>query len=73
MTTTTVARAWSVRRADGLTLGFTDHDQRLVFGGVTFRPDRGLTARALVQGTGLSVDNSEAVGALNDDAITDRP
>lgn len=72
MTTTTVARAWSVRRADGLTLGFTDHDQRLVFGGVTFRPDRGLTARALVQGTGLSVDNSEAVGALNDDAITER-
>ncbi|TYP64637.1 putative phage protein (TIGR02218 family) [Stutzerimonas stutzeri] len=72
MTTTTVARAWSVRRTDGLTLGFTDHDQRLVFGGVTFRPDRGLTARALVQGTGLSVDNSEAVGALNDDAITER-
>ena len=61
-----------MRRVDGLTLGFTDHDQRLVFGGVTFRPDRGLTARALVQGTGLSVDNSEAVGALNDDAITER-
>lgn len=72
MTTTTLARAWSVRRADGLTLGFTDHDRRLVFGGVTFRPDRGLTARALVQGTGLSVDNSEAVGALNDEAITER-
>lgn len=72
MTTTTLARAWSVRRADGLTLGFTDHDRRLSFGGVAFRPDRGLTARALVQGTGLSVDNSEAVGALNDDAITER-
>ncbi|WVJ71570.1 DUF2163 domain-containing protein [Paracoccus marcusii] len=61
-----------MRRADGLTLGFTDRDQRLVFGGVTFRPDRGLTARALVQGTGLSVDNSEAARALNDDAITER-
>lgn len=70
--TTTLARAWSIRRADGLTLGFTDHDRRLTFGGVTFRPDRGLSARALVQATGLSVDNSEAVGALNDDAITER-
>ncbi|MFN3277770.1 MAG: DUF2163 domain-containing protein [Paracoccus hibiscisoli] len=70
--TTTLARAWSIRRADGLTLGFTDHDRRLTFAGVTFRPDRGLSARALVQATGLSVDNSEAVGALNDDAITER-
>ncbi|MBM3606214.1 MAG: DUF2163 domain-containing protein [Alphaproteobacteria bacterium] len=72
MTTTTFARAWSVRRADGLTLGFTDHDRHLTFGGVTFRPDRGLTARALVQAVGLSVDNSEATGALSDDAITER-
>ena len=72
MTTTTLARAWSVRRADGMTLGFTDHDRTLTFGGVVFRPDRGLTARAIVQATGLSVDNSEAVGALNDDAITER-
>lgn len=70
--TTTLARAWSIRRADGMTLGFTDHDRRLTFGGVTFRPDRGLSARALVQATGLSVDNSEAVGALHDDAITER-
>nr|WP_111297984.1 DUF2163 domain-containing protein [Paracoccus saliphilus] len=72
MTTTTIARAWSVRRADGLTLGFTDHDRVLDFGGVTFRPDQGLTAKALVQATGLSVDNSEATGALSDDAITER-
>lgn len=72
MTTTTLARAWSVRRADGLTLGFTDHDGPLAFAGIAFRPDRGLTARALVQATGLSVDNSEAAGALSDDAITER-
>ncbi|WP_411839309.1 DUF2163 domain-containing protein [Paracoccus sp. ME4] len=72
MTTTTLARAWSVRRADGMTLGFTDHDMPLAFGGIVFRPDRGLTARAVVQATGLSVDNTEAVGALNDDAITER-
>ncbi|MDP5305648.1 DUF2163 domain-containing protein [Paracoccus spongiarum] len=72
MTTTTFCRAWSIRRADGLTLGFTDHDVTVRFGGLSYRPDHGMTARALVQGSGLSVDNSEAEGALSDDAITER-
>lgn len=72
MSTTEMARAWAIRRADGMTLGFTDHDRRLRFEGVLFRPDQGLTARAIMQGTGLSVDNSEAVGALSADAITER-
>lgn len=72
MTTTTTARAWAITRGDGLTLGFTDHDGELQFQGISFRPDSGMTASALVQGTGLSVDNSEAEGALTDDAITER-
>lgn len=72
MTATTTARAWMVRRADGMVLGFTDHDAVLAFDGIRFRPDHGMSARALVQATGLSVDNSEAEGALSDDAITER-
>ncbi|MTH64580.1 DUF2163 domain-containing protein [Paracoccus shanxieyensis] len=67
----TIARAWAVTRSDGLVLGFTDHDRALEFGGMTFRPDSGLSAKAVVQGSGLSVDNSEAVGALSDSAITE--
>lgn len=72
MTATTIARAWMVRRADGMVLGFTDHDAALTFDGIRFRPDHGMSARALVQAIGLSVDNSEAEGALSDDAITER-
>ncbi|MFD1795824.1 DUF2163 domain-containing protein [Paracoccus aurantiacus] len=72
MTTTTIARAWSITRKDGLTLGFTDHDQQLSFHGISFRPDVGLTAQAVVQGTGLSVDNTEVIGALSDGAIEER-
>lgn len=72
MTATTIARAWMVRRADGMVLGFTDHDAALSFEGIRFRPDHGMSARALVQATGLSVDNSEAEGALSDDAITEK-
>ena len=72
MTTTTICRAWAIQRRDGVVLGFTDHDARLEFDGILFRPDHGMSARALVQGSGLSVDNSEAAGALSDDAITER-
>ena len=67
---TTIARAWAVARADGMVLGFTDHDAPLHFEGIAFRPDSGLAAQALVQGLGLAVDNTEAQGALSDDAIT---
>lgn len=69
--TTTIARAWAVTRADGTVLGFTDHDRPLSFGGIEFEPDSGMTAKTIAQGTGLSVDNSEAYGALRSEAITE--
>jgi uncharacterized phage protein (TIGR02218 family) len=67
--TSTVCRAWTVTLRSGVVMGFTDHDRDLVVDGVPCRADTGLTARALQQTTGLSVDNSEAVGALSDAAI----
>ena len=69
--TTTVARAWAVVRRDGTVLGFTDHDRDLTFDGLNFRASSGVTAKALQQSTGLSVDNSEAVGALSNAALTE--
>ncbi|MCU0855619.1 MAG: DUF2163 domain-containing protein [Rhodobacteraceae bacterium] len=66
---TTVARCWAVTRRDGVTLGFTDHDLPLAFEGVAFAADAGLSARSLQQGTGLAVDNSEAVGVLSHASI----
>ena len=68
---TTVCQAWSVVRADGVGYGFTDHDRDLSFDGVLFKASSGLTASALAQSTGLSVDNAEAMGALSDAAITE--
>ena len=68
---TTLCRAWAVQRRDGMLLGFTDHDRDLRFDGIVFRAGTGMTARALVQTTGLAVDNSEAVGALSSDAVTE--
>ncbi|SDW33598.1 DUF2163 domain-containing protein [Litoreibacter albidus] len=68
---TTVCRCWAVTRRDGRVFGFTDHDEAMSFDGVEFKADTGLTASALQQVTGLAVDNSEAVGALSGDAVTE--
>ncbi|MHC0053102.1 DUF2163 domain-containing protein [Actibacterium sp. D379-3] len=68
---TTLCRCWAVTRRDGVVLGFTDHDSALHFDGIAFRANTGMTARALSQTTGLSVDNTEAVGALSDAAVTE--
>lgn len=62
---TTLCRAWGVTRRDGQWLGFTDHDGDVSFDGMVFRARSGLAAKALQQTTGLSVDNSEAMGALS--------
>lgn len=66
---TTLCHCWQLTRADGTVLAFTDHDMPLQFEGVRFRAESGLSARALAQTTGLSVDNTEAIGALSDQAI----
>lgn len=68
---TTICRAWQIRRRDGALFGFTDHDGDIVFDGVTHKAQSGLTGQALQRTTGLSVDNTEAVGALSAAAITE--
>ena len=66
---TTLARCWGLTRQDGTRFGFTDHDLDLAFEDWRFTAGTGLSARALVQSTGLSVDNSSAQGALSDAAL----
>lgn len=68
---TTVCRAWTITRRDGLVLGFTDHDREIEVDGILCRADTGMTARVLNQTTGLSVDNTEAFGALSASSITE--
>ncbi len=66
---TTVCRCWAITRKDGQVFGFTDHDMELRFDGLAFRASTGLTAAAIEQATGLSIDNSEAMGALSDASV----
>lgn len=68
---TTVCRCWALTRRDGTVMGFTDHDGPLAFEGISFRADTGLSTATLQQSTGLSVDNTETMGALSDASLSE--
>ncbi len=66
---TTLATAWIVRRADGVVLGFTDHDRDLDVAGMTCRAASGFDATAAAEKLGFAAGTAEIAGALVDDAI----
>lgn len=68
---TTVCRCWKITRKDGRVQGYTDHDEDLSFDDTVYEAGSGPSPSALVQSTGLSVDNSEAVGALSSAGLTE--
>jgi uncharacterized phage protein (TIGR02218 family) len=69
--TTTLSWCWRISRADGVALGFTDHDRTLSFDGTDFEPESGLTASEVRSGSDLSVDAQDATGVLTSDRITE--
>ncbi|NGM49421.1 DUF2163 domain-containing protein [Caulobacter sp. 602-2] len=65
-----LCHAWILTRADGLALGFTDHDRDLAVDGVTCRAASGWTAGAVESEAGGGPGLAAALGALDDAAIT---
>jgi len=68
---TTLAHAWRVRRRDGESFGFTDHDRALVVDGLVHEPLSGVRANAIEKSLGLAVDAASFSGALSAEAITE--
>ena len=66
----TLCHVWRLERADGVVLGFTDHDRDLVVDGVVCRAASGWTAGAAESAVGLAAGLVSAAGALDDAAIT---
>jgi uncharacterized phage protein (TIGR02218 family) len=69
--TTTLSWCWRISRSDGVTLGFTEHDQVLTFDGTDFEPESGFAASEVRSGSDLSVDAQDAEGVLTSDRITE--
>lgn len=68
---TTLAWCWRLTRADGLRLGFTDHDLPLTFDSTVFEPESGFSASEIRAGSDLAVDAQDAEGVLSSDRITE--
>jgi len=68
---TTLCRCWKLIRADGVVMGFTDHDEDITFDGVTYRAASGFTASSINQSLGLNVDGLEVHGALIDEGLNE--
>ena len=69
--TTTLSWCWRITRADGVTLGFTDHDQVLTSDGTVFEPESGFAASEIRAGSDLAVDAQDATGVLTSNHITE--
>lgn len=67
---TTTCTLWKMTRSDGVVKGFTDHDQEIVFGGVTYKISSGYTRTALESGSELAVDNMDLDGLFSVEGIT---
>ena len=69
-TSTTTCHAWRLTRADGLVLGFTEHDRDLEFAGAVFSAATGFRAGEVETGLGLEADAANLAGAFSDAAIS---
>jgi uncharacterized phage protein (TIGR02218 family) len=67
---TTLAFCWTVKRRDGLVLGFTDHDAPLTLDGVIHDPQTGFNASAAESALGLQTQTMDLDGALSSQRIS---
>lgn len=68
---TTLATCWKLTRRDDTLLGFTDHDQDIVFESVTYKAATGFTPSAIDNSASLAVDNLDVEGMLSDTSISE--
>lgn len=64
-----LAYGWRLERSDGVTLGFTSHDQDIWHEGLLLRASPGLNPTTVVESLGLENDGLDVHGALTSDAI----
>ena len=62
---TTLCHCWRIARTDGVRLGFTDHDEAIVFDGTRFEASSGFEGSEAVLALGLRVGSAEVAGAFS--------
>ncbi len=61
-----------IARADGVDIGFTEHDVTLNIGGLDYVPTAGVNLTAFAASTALAVDNAEVSAFFDSDLITEK-
>jgi uncharacterized phage protein (TIGR02218 family) len=68
---TTFAHVWRLVRRDGAVYVFTDHDEPLVFDGLTAEPMAALKSGAIEKSLDLAVDTASLSGVLSSQALNE--
>ncbi|WP_137135309.1 DUF2163 domain-containing protein [Rhizobium sp. FKY42] len=68
---TTTCHAWRVTRADGVQLGFTDHDEDLTVDGTVCRAASGFSASDNEAASGMAANAGEVQGGFSSDTIAE--
>jgi uncharacterized phage protein (TIGR02218 family) len=68
---TTTCHCWKVTLKDGVTIGFTDHDEMIVFGGTSYLAASGFAASDSDSETGLGASAGEVAGGFSSEAIAE--
>jgi uncharacterized phage protein (TIGR02218 family) len=68
---TTLCRCWRLTRRDDTVQGFTDHDEDIVFDGITFRAGSGFDGTEIEAQLGFAVTGTELQGALSSDSLSE--
>lgn len=66
---TSSAFGWRLERSDGVTIGFTSHDQDVMLDGLRYRASPGLVPTSITERSGLEDGGLDLKGALSSDAI----
>ena len=69
--TQTFNTCWYLKRTDGTVFSWTDCDQQIIVGGVTYAPTDGYSPSANEGHADFSVDNMELAGFLDSPSITE--
>jgi hypothetical protein len=67
----TIATLWKITRRDGQVFGFTDHDQDIEFGGLTYDAATSYNRTATADNAGFSVSNMVIESILDSSLITE--
>ena len=67
---TTYAIFWQITRTDATIMGFTSHNNDIIYDGVVYEAATGFTPSSVAESSGLKVDNLEVQSILDSARIT---